>query len=188
MKEKLYAAARGGGGHAERRSPFPCRPQTDVTGGDGAGDETQRSAETLERRCSTLRATTVRRSPIALRWWRGSVRRTMLTFRDTWEWDIAAGVILIEEAGRHSQRRCRRAHHFQYGKPMAPGVMAAPGALHEALLRSSAGGVNLRDRGRQRSRLPGYAPTRSPLPSPAAGPQGRSGWHGTSSIRRFIKS
>jgi myo-inositol-1(or 4)-monophosphatase len=30
---------------------------------------------------------------------RGAVRPTMLTFRDTWEWDIAAGAILIAEAG-----------------------------------------------------------------------------------------
>jgi hypothetical protein len=53
---------------------------------------------------------------------------TMLTFRDTWEWDIAAGAIVIEEAGRHSERCLRRAHHFQRrASPSARGIVAAPG-------------------------------------------------------------
>jgi hypothetical protein len=57
----------------------------------------------------------------------------MLTFRDTWEWDIAAGVILVEEAGGTSPTPQARASGSIWASRSAPGIMAAPGAARGAI-------------------------------------------------------
>lgn len=58
----------------------------------------------------------------------------MLTLRDSWEWDIAAGDLILREAGaqvsdRHGEPLC-----FNNAVPRRPGVIAAGPELHKDLL------------------------------------------------------
>jgi myo-inositol-1(or 4)-monophosphatase len=63
----------------------------------------------------------------------------MVTFRDTWEWDVAAGSILVREAGGAVTDGAGETIWFNGPVPRANGVMAATGALHGALLRRRLG-------------------------------------------------
>jgi len=58
----------------------------------------------------------------------------MLTLRGTWEWDIAAGALLVSEAGGLVSDRRGNALQFNNAKPMVDGVLAAPATLHKTLL------------------------------------------------------
>lgn len=59
----------------------------------------------------------------------------MFTFRPTWEWDIAAGSLILTEAGaRVSDRRGGRLR-FNAAHPQADGMVAANPVLHDALLQ-----------------------------------------------------
>ena len=48
----------------------------------------------------------------------------MLTLRPTWEWDIAAGSLIVEEAGGMAVDRSGQPHLFNHSKPMADGILA----------------------------------------------------------------
>ncbi|WP_038650900.1 3'(2'),5'-bisphosphate nucleotidase CysQ [Roseicyclus elongatus] len=58
----------------------------------------------------------------------------MATFRPTWEWDIAAGAILIEESGGIVTDGHGRDLRFNRRHPQADGVLTASPGLHAALL------------------------------------------------------
>ncbi|MCB1351631.1 MAG: 3'(2'),5'-bisphosphate nucleotidase CysQ [Rhodobacteraceae bacterium] len=58
----------------------------------------------------------------------------MLTFRDAWEWDIAAGDLIAREAGGRVTDRLGHAPVFNNPRPALPGVIAAPPELHARLL------------------------------------------------------
>ena len=58
----------------------------------------------------------------------------MFTFRDTWEWDVAAGDIIAREAGAVVTTRDGAAPAYNRPAPMLPGVIAAGPALHAAIL------------------------------------------------------
>lgn len=59
----------------------------------------------------------------------------MSTFRPTWEWDIAAGAILIEEAGGIATDGQGQPLRFNRPHPQVEGVLTAPPGLHAALLK-----------------------------------------------------
>jgi myo-inositol-1(or 4)-monophosphatase len=63
----------------------------------------------------------------------------MVTFRDTWEWDVAAGSILVREAGGAVTDGAGDSLWFNGAVPKTNGVMAAAGALHGALLKRRLG-------------------------------------------------
>lgn len=54
----------------------------------------------------------------------------MLTLRDTWEWDIAAGSLIAERAGAVVTDRLGKALRFNTPGAMAQGVLALPPKLH----------------------------------------------------------
>lgn len=58
----------------------------------------------------------------------------MLTLRDAWHWDIAAGSLIAEEAGAHVSDRHGARLDFAGSRVQSPGVLAAPEALHRALV------------------------------------------------------
>ncbi len=58
----------------------------------------------------------------------------MLTLRDAWEWDIAAGVLIAERAGAIVTDRGGAKIRFNAQHPLAPGVIAAAPGLHAELL------------------------------------------------------
>jgi myo-inositol-1(or 4)-monophosphatase len=57
-----------------------------------------------------------------------------VTFRDTWEWDVAAGTVILAEAGARVTDRTGRAPRFNVPVPILPGLIAAGPALHARLL------------------------------------------------------
>ncbi|OZA19336.1 MAG: 3'(2'),5'-bisphosphate nucleotidase CysQ [Rhodobacterales bacterium 17-64-5] len=60
----------------------------------------------------------------------------MLTLRDTWEWDIAAGSLIAERAGATVSDRTGAAIRFNTARAQANGVLCLPPALHaQALAR-----------------------------------------------------
>lgn len=60
----------------------------------------------------------------------------MLTLRDAWEWDIAAGALIAERAGAVVTDQSGAVLRFNTGLALAQGVLALPPQLHaEALAR-----------------------------------------------------
>jgi myo-inositol-1(or 4)-monophosphatase len=57
----------------------------------------------------------------------------MLTLRPSWEWDIAAGALILSEAGALTTDRTGAALRFNNPHPQVNGVLAAGAALHGAL-------------------------------------------------------
>jgi myo-inositol-1(or 4)-monophosphatase len=58
----------------------------------------------------------------------------MVTLRDAYEWDIAAGCLIATEAGAKVTDGAGAALNFNRHPARAPGVIAAPDALHRALM------------------------------------------------------
>ncbi|WP_171101377.1 3'(2'),5'-bisphosphate nucleotidase CysQ [Ruegeria sp. HKCCD7255] len=58
----------------------------------------------------------------------------MLTLRPSWEWDIAAGDLILREAGGYCTDRKGTALRFNNAHPRLNGVLAAGAHLHEVLL------------------------------------------------------
>jgi myo-inositol-1(or 4)-monophosphatase len=58
----------------------------------------------------------------------------MLTLRDSWEWDIAAGALILAEAGAAVSDRTGAPLLFNRPWPKMPGVLAGSWALHVDLL------------------------------------------------------
>lgn len=58
----------------------------------------------------------------------------MLTLRDSWDWDVAAGSLLIAEAGGRVTDRLGRPLRFNTARAKNAGVLAAPPALHADLI------------------------------------------------------
>ena len=63
----------------------------------------------------------------------------MLTLRDAWEWDIAAGCLIAERAGAVVTDRLGERIVFNADHPQAAGVIAAAPGLHGALMARLAG-------------------------------------------------
>lgn len=57
----------------------------------------------------------------------------MMSFRTTWEWDIAAGVLMVEEAGGLTSDRLGGPLTFNNATPQNNGVIAACPAIHAAI-------------------------------------------------------
>jgi len=62
----------------------------------------------------------------------------MLTLRPSWEWDIAAGELILREAGAQTSDRMGQTLRFNNAHPQVDGVVAANPALHDAITRSLA--------------------------------------------------
>jgi myo-inositol-1(or 4)-monophosphatase len=58
----------------------------------------------------------------------------MMTFRPTWEWDIAAGALIVTEAGGRVTDGRGHALHFNGASAQVDGVLAGAPGLHEVLV------------------------------------------------------
>ncbi len=138
-RDQLYAAARGRGATL---NGAPIRAATG-TGFDGAtllGPAASLDpAHWADGAVPPLRRTF--RSSLAFRLCLLAEGRydAMLTLRPTWEWDIAAGSLILAEAGGTATDRRGAALRFNRPHPQCDGVLAA-GALHGALLQRLAPG------------------------------------------------
>ncbi len=59
----------------------------------------------------------------------------MLTLRDTWEWDVAAGSLIVAEAGGTVTDRYGRGPSFNNPTPKLPGILTAGPDIHRGLSR-----------------------------------------------------
>ncbi|XDA98569.1 3'(2'),5'-bisphosphate nucleotidase CysQ [Sulfitobacter sp. LCG007] len=62
----------------------------------------------------------------------------MLTFRPSWEWDIAAGALIVAEAGGTCSDATGQVLEFNRPMPCFEGVVAAGAGMHAALLAALA--------------------------------------------------
>ena len=62
----------------------------------------------------------------------------MITLRQTWEWDIAAGTLILTEAGAQVSDRTGQALVFNNPTPLLNGVVAAGPALQNQIIRALA--------------------------------------------------
>lgn len=58
----------------------------------------------------------------------------MITLRDTWEWDVAAGTIIAQQAGATVIDRDGRTPHFNNPDPKGPGLIAAAQGLAQEII------------------------------------------------------
>jgi myo-inositol-1(or 4)-monophosphatase len=63
----------------------------------------------------------------------------MVTFRDSWEWDIAAGALIAAEAGARVTNRKGAALVFNNDRPANHGVVAAAPGAYDVLMAHRAG-------------------------------------------------
>jgi myo-inositol-1(or 4)-monophosphatase len=62
----------------------------------------------------------------------------MVTLRQSWEWDIAAGALIVTEAGGHCTDKSGASLRFNNPDPRLNGVLAAGASIHADLLASLA--------------------------------------------------
>jgi myo-inositol-1(or 4)-monophosphatase len=62
----------------------------------------------------------------------------MLALRPTWEWDVAAGSLLVEQAGGVVTGRHSEAPAFNNAVPQLSGIVAAGPPVHEQLIKALA--------------------------------------------------
>lgn len=60
----------------------------------------------------------------------------MITLRPTWEWDVAAGALIVEEANGRCSDRNGAALRFNNSEPRLNGMIAAGPGLHQGLLQA----------------------------------------------------
>lgn len=135
--DKLYAASSGGGAtlndapiHASRRS-------------DLAGAQVLAARPAMEARHWAGPVPDVRRSlrpSLAYRLSLVAEGRydAMLTLRRSWEWDIAAGDLILREAGAITSDRTGAALRFNNPDPRVLGVVAGGAAVHKGLTEALA--------------------------------------------------
>ncbi|MHA7875333.1 3'(2'),5'-bisphosphate nucleotidase CysQ [Roseivivax sp.] len=58
----------------------------------------------------------------------------MLTFRDAWEWDVAAGTLIVAEAGGQVSDRQGQSLRFNRPDALLPGIVAAPPPLWQGTM------------------------------------------------------
>jgi myo-inositol-1(or 4)-monophosphatase len=132
-KGLLYAAERGGGAHLNG-APIAASTRQ---GAEGATLLASRAA--LDPRHwpdGVPRVERVFRPSLAYRLCLVAEGRfdAMLTLRDSWEWDIAAGALIVEEAGGAVTDRTGRPLAFNSAGGHTPGVLVAAAGVHGALL------------------------------------------------------
>lgn len=60
----------------------------------------------------------------------------MITLRPTWEWDVAAGALIVEEAQGRCSDKTGATLRFNNSTPRLNGMVAAAPALHDSLLKA----------------------------------------------------
>ena len=132
-RDETYAAALGRGATLNG-APIRCSARTGITGARVLANKPAldpahwpRGVPPVERHF---------RSSLA---WRLSLAASgrfdaMLTLRDAWSWDIAAGALIAQEAGCTVTDRAGRPLDFRPDPPQTPGCVVAPPALHGALV------------------------------------------------------
>ncbi|WP_319825322.1 3'(2'),5'-bisphosphate nucleotidase CysQ [Thalassovita sp.] len=133
MKKKLYTAAEGMGAFLNGR-PIRASARTDLTGASMiAAKPNYAPANWRGGRVPNVKR--AYRPSLAYRLSLVAEGRydAMLTLRDSWEWDIAAGDLILREAGAITSDRWGKPLRFNNPYPQVKGVVAAAPAIHADL-------------------------------------------------------
>ena len=137
LRDKLYAAAAGQGAQLNA-TPIQPSPRTDLNGAEIlASRPTFQSQHWIPPMPKLNRNF---RTSIAYRMCLVAEGRfdAMFTFRNTWEWDIAAGALIAAEAGATVTNRHGAALVFNSPDAHAKGTLCAPQAIHAQTLAALA--------------------------------------------------
>ncbi len=138
MKDRLYSAGKGLGA-SKNDAPIRASRQTDLEGArmlaaKPSYDPTNwRGGKVPPVRRSYRPSLAYRLSLVA-----EGRYDAMLTLRKSWEWDIAAGDLILREAGAVTSDRNGGPLRFNNPLPQVDGVVAAAPGLHGVLSRSLA--------------------------------------------------
>lgn len=133
MRDKLYSAALGAGAQLNEATLAPARA-TDVRGSNVLAVKPSMNAEHWPKGVPSLHRS--HRPSLAYRLCLVAEGRfdAMFTFRKTWEWDIAAGTLILSEAGATASDRLGHALRFNNPHPQTEGIVAAGPELHAGLM------------------------------------------------------
>ncbi len=134
LRDKLYSAGLGQGAHLNGR---PIRTSQEPT--------LDRTTVLAARPAMVAKHWKARREPTFKRSYRPSLAYrlalvaegrfdAMLTLRPTWEWDIAAGTLIVAEAGGRTSDRRGSALRFNNPDPRLDGIVASGTPVHESLV------------------------------------------------------
>ncbi|MBS0126210.1 3'(2'),5'-bisphosphate nucleotidase CysQ [Thetidibacter halocola] len=134
MKDRMYIATRGGGA---RLNGVPLRAAQTAEPDGASLLATRHSLDTQHWPGGVPDMHRSHRPSLAYRLCLVAEGRydAMVTFRPAWEWDIAAGALIMAEAGATVTDPQGRSLHFNNRHPQTPGVLAANPTLHAALLK-----------------------------------------------------
>lgn len=132
-KNRLYTAELGGPALCDGRS-IRASDRSDLTGAEILATKSNMTADHWPGGVPDLRRSF--RTSLAYRLCLVAEGRFdgMLTFRDAWEWDIAAGSLICECAGAMVTDRRSAALRFNAQHPQTAGVIATAPALHSAIM------------------------------------------------------
>lgn len=133
LRDKMYSATRGGGAHLNGVQ-LRASGRHDLTGANvltakPALDPEHWRADVPEIRRSLRPSLAYRLCLVA-----EGRYDAMITLRDSWHWDIAAGDLICAEAGAQVTDRKGQPMRYNASTPRAAGVIAANPALNAAIL------------------------------------------------------
>jgi myo-inositol-1(or 4)-monophosphatase len=128
-----YAAAEGRGARANGR-PIAVSPRAELEGAEVLANGNQ-----LEPRFwpgGVPRVSRHFRPSMAYRFCLVAEGRfdALFTFRDTWEWDVAAGELIVREAGGVVTTRAGETPRYNRPRPLLPGMIAGGAAVQAAIV------------------------------------------------------
>lgn len=134
LRDKLYAAAAGRGATLNER-PISVSPCLELTGAKIMAAKPNLDAKNW-RDGVVPEVIRSHRPSLAYRLSLVAEGRfdAMLTLRRSWEWDIAAGELILREAGAVTSDRTGQPLRFNNSEPLLNGVVAACPALHAAVI------------------------------------------------------
>jgi myo-inositol-1(or 4)-monophosphatase len=129
LRDRMYHAAAGGGA---RLNDLPIRPSDtpDLTGANvlcarANLDASHWRGPPPQVKCHFRPSLAYRLALVA----QGRFD-AMVTLRDTWEWDVAAGTLIVSEAGGRVTDSHGNVAVFNNRQPLLPGLVAAPPQIH----------------------------------------------------------
>jgi myo-inositol-1(or 4)-monophosphatase len=131
---KLYAAARGQGATLNG-APLTVSPKIEIEGATVLAAKPNFNPSFWRNR-DVPRVERAFRSSLAYRLSLVGEGRfdAMMTLRPTWEWDVAAGALIVEEAGGAVTDQAKGIARFNNPHPQLHGMVAGTPSVHDALI------------------------------------------------------